>query len=239
MVHVRHLGVCALAVCACVSAATLAAAADDQPLDPAQAAKATAQVTQGPMTIERVHGGFLVAPDFRVTRMDRRTSELAGAYGGWLYDSTFLVGAGAYWLTDGSRNREIAYGGLVVGWFARGDRRVGFGAKALVGGGEATLTSTVTELAFPVGPFDGDGRGPRDPRSIVPLPVQPSLRTMNVRTRDGFFVAEPESTVFVRLTRNFRLTGGVGYRLIGGARGLNDRLRGVSGSVALQIGGGS
>ena len=236
MVHVRHLSVCALAVGACLSAAPLAAGADNQPLDPAQDAKAAAQVAQGPMTIERVHGGFLVAPDFRVTRLDRRTSELAGAYGGWLYDSTFLVGAGAYWLTDGNRNREMAYGGLVVGWLARGDRRVGFGAKALVGGGEATLTSRVTELVFPVGPFDGDGR---DPRSSAPLRVQPSFRTVNVRVRDGFFVAEPEATAFVRLTRNFRLTGGVGYRLIGGARGLNDRLRGVSGSVALQIGGGS
>ena len=36
--------------------------------------------TQGPMTIERVHSGLLVAPDFKVTRFDGRTSELVGAY---------------------------------------------------------------------------------------------------------------------------------------------------------------
>ena len=57
--------------------------------------------------------------------------------------------------------------------------------------------------------------------------------------REGFFVAEPEANLLVNLTRHLRLTAGVGYRLIGGARSADDRLRGVSGGVALQIGGGA
>ena len=56
--------------------------------------------------------------------------------------------------------------------------------------------------------------------------------------RDEFFVAEPEATVIVGLTRHVRVTAGAGYRLIAGARGTRDRLDGATGSVALQIGGG-
>ena len=68
------------------------------------------------------------------------------------------------------------------------------------------------------------------------------MTTFNVRVRDGFFVAEPEINVFVRLARNVRLTGGIGYRLVDARRNFDysdddNRLRGASGSVALQIGG--
>ena len=38
------------------------------------------QNTQGPMIVERVKSAFLVAPDFKVTEVDHKTSELAGAY---------------------------------------------------------------------------------------------------------------------------------------------------------------
>jgi hypothetical protein len=32
------------------------------------------------MVIERMHSGFVVAPDFKVTEVDRETSALAGGY---------------------------------------------------------------------------------------------------------------------------------------------------------------
>jgi hypothetical protein len=236
MTHIRQLGVCALAVCACFSAATIAAAANDQPPDPVQDAKAAAQVAQGPMIIERVHSGFLVAPDFKVTEVDHRTSEVAGAYAGWITDNTLLVGGGGYWLANGSRDREMAYGGLVVGWLTRTDRRFGFGAKALVGGGQATLSSTVGDIFVLSGDRDGPVRQSQLPTGRTPLRPVPNAR---VRFHEGFFIAEPEANLLVNLTRRLRLAGGVGYRLIGGARGTDDRLRGVTGSVALQIGGGS
>jgi hypothetical protein len=187
---------------------------------------------QGPMTVERVKSGFLVAPDFKVTEFDHRVSQLAGAYAGWLSDQTFFLGGGGYWLANRSRDREMAYGGLVLGWFAGTDRRIGFGAKGLIGGGRATLVSSFGDI------FDDDDRDVRRLEvgargtSVPPPPL------INVRVRDDFFVAEPEATVIVGLTRHFRLTVGAGYRLIGGARGTRTRLQGATGSVALQIGGG-
>ena len=87
--------------------------------------------SQGPMVVERVHSGFLVAPDFKVTEVNRVTSELAGAYAGWVVDDTFFIGGGGYWLANPNRNREMAYGGLVAQWLARTNRRVGYSVKPL------------------------------------------------------------------------------------------------------------
>src|SRR5437016_11139883 len=56
--------------------------------------------TQGPMTVERVHNGFAVAPDFKVTRIDGSTGRLAGGYAGWIFDDALMVGGGGYWLTN-------------------------------------------------------------------------------------------------------------------------------------------
>ena len=191
----------------------------------------SAQAGQGPMIVERVKSGFLVAPDFKVTRVDRRVSELAGAYAGWLHDQTFFIGGGGYWLANRSHDREMAYGGLVVGWLAGADRRIGFGAKGLVGGGRATLTGTYADF------FDlHDERG-----EPTRLPVR--IPDTRVRVRQDFLIAEPEANLLVNLSKHLRLTGGVGYRFIGSERGFErsarDRLRGATGSVALQIGGGS
>ena len=58
------------------------------------ASTTASQNTQGPMTVERITSGFLAAPDFKVTRFDHRTSELAGGYAGWLTDQQLFVGGG-------------------------------------------------------------------------------------------------------------------------------------------------
>jgi hypothetical protein len=188
--------------------------------------------SQGPMTVERVKSGFLVAPDFKVTEFNHRVSELAGAYAGWLSDRTFFVGGGGYWLANRSRDREMAYGGLVVGWFAGADRRIGFGAKGLIGGGRARLVRSYGDI------FDYDDRDRQlldvDTRGTTLL-IPPNV---NLRVREEFFLAEPEATLIVGLTRKFRVTAGAGYRLIAGARGTRNALQGATGSVALQIGGG-
>lgn len=182
---------------------------------------AAPQTGSGPMLVEKVRSGFLIAPDFKVTRFDGETSTLAGVYGGWLADQTFLLGAGGYWLTDRSRTHNMMYGGFVVGWLSHADRRVGYEVKGLIGAGEADLGFDVTLL---------------QPLVPVRLPIR---ITPTIRIRDDFFITEPQADVLVHLGKQFRLTGGVGYRLIGGARGLEQRLRGATGSVALQIGGGS
>jgi hypothetical protein len=190
--------------------------------------------SQGPMTVERVHSGFLVAPDFKVTGVDRKTSELAGAYAGWLSDDQFFIGAGGYWLANQTSDRKMAYGGLVVQWLARTNERVGFSAKGLVGGGRATLTSTASQiLALPVRRDTPLGR-------IDPDDLNRGLVTNTLfRVREDFVVAEPEVGVLVRLTRHVRLTGGAGYRFVGAEDRDDNRLRGAVGSIGLQVGGGS
>lgn len=222
--------------------APVAVRAEDSPGDGSRVEQVATPVpnAQGPLIVERVKSGFLVAPDFKVTNVDRKTSELAGGYAGWLTDKTLFIGGGGYWLANRDSGRKMAYGGVVVGWLARADRRVGFGAKALVGGGEATLTTPVTEMFLL-----RDGRDSRIEQTQplrpgqAPAPLAQTFRTVNVRLRDSFFVAEPEANVLFNLSRSFRLTAGIGYRLVGADRNLDDRLRGVTGSVALQIGGGS
>jgi opacity protein-like surface antigen len=183
--------------------------------------------SQGPMIVERVHSGLLVAPDFKVTEVNGVTSELAGAYAGWITDDRFFIGGGGYWLANPNRNREMAYGGLVVQWLARANQRFGYSVKGLVGGGQATVSRSFSEIV-PV-------RDPRDVRDI-----DRSLRTIDVRTRPNFFVAEPEADALIRLTRRLRLTVGAGYRFVALERGGGDnQLRGAVGTLGLQIGGGS
>jgi hypothetical protein len=185
--------------------------------------------SDGPMVIQRIESGFTIAPDFKITEFDDKTSMLAGFYGGWLEDKTFFVGGGGYWLTNGSHDQGLSYGGLVLGWSVHGDRKVGFGAKSLIGGGVATLASQV--MTFVPGPRPEPRTRPLPP--IVPV-------TTTVLFDEGFFIFEPEANVFATLGHHFRLTGGVGYRLIGEAYGYGhdtgDRIRGIIGSVALQIG---
>jgi hypothetical protein len=181
---------------------------------------------QGPMIVERVESGFAIVPEFKITEVDKSRARLAGAYGGWVIDRTVLIGAGGYWLTNRSSAFKMAYGGAVVEWFIGTDKPVGFSARGLFGGGRATLPGTVN--GFP-GPLDRDDDG-------RPIPVDPRLAPYNVAFRDGFFVAEPQANVLVRLTDRLRLNAGVGYRLIGGAYNMNSRLRGATGSVGLQIG---
>jgi hypothetical protein len=214
----RALGV-ALALCLLPIAASAQTGAA---LDPPAAAD---QPSQGPMIVERVHNGFLVTPDFKITEIDHRTSGLAGGYAGIVFDDHFFVGGGAYVLATGRGGREMAYGGLVLQWLGGGDGRFGWSTKTLLGGGYAETPSDVHILIYP----------PRDEA---------------FRFRQTFFVAEPELDALVRITSHVRLAVGAGYRFTGtegGGRGHRDegfnipgsRLNGVVGSIGLQIGGGS
>jgi hypothetical protein len=193
-------------------------------------AAATIDQAAGPMQIERVRSGVLLAPDFKLTEIDGRTSELVGGYGGWVTDKTFFVGGGGYWLANGSRDRRLGYGGVVLQWMARGDRALGYSIKGLVGGGESTLSRPITQpVRFPdLSPVDGRTGASRQLRSI----------TTSIRTRQGFFVAEPELDVLVRITGSLHVTAGAGYRFIAAGRGDESRIRGAVGTVGLQLGGG-
>ena len=185
--------------------------------------------SQGPMIVERLHSGFLAAPDFKVTEFDHTTSELLGAYAGWLTDDTFFIGGGGYWLVNESHDREMAYGGLVLQWLVHANSRVGFGAKGLIGGGEATLSSTLSNVIV-----RGDVHGRIDQNDLMNAPIAYT----HVHFYEGFFIAEPEADLLLRLTRHLRVTVGAGYRFTAGAHD-DSRLHGAVGSIGLQIGGGS
>jgi hypothetical protein len=188
---------------------------------------AGAQQTQGPMTVEREHDGFEIAPDVEVGRLGSTTATMAGVYGGWMIDNTVLIGGGGYFQTNRSNARKMDYGGLVVEWLARTDRPLGFGARALVGGGEATFSDTLS-VPIPTPVVRPDGR-------FDHLDVR--NQTIPFRFRTDFFVAEPQADLLLNFSRLARLRIGVGYRLIGGTRGRDDQLRGATGSVAVLIGG--
>jgi len=196
-----------------------------------------ASTSQGPMIVERVHSGFLVAPDFKITEVDKKTSELAGGYAGWLTDDRIFIGGGGYWLANQSRDREMAYGGLIVQWLARTNERFGFSAKGLVGGGRATLSSSVSDI-LRMSERDRLSLGRMDQNDRDDL-NRSRFTDSRIRFREDFFVAEPEVGLLVRLTKRLRLTGGAGYRFTAGEGRNDNRLHGAVGSVGLQIGGGS
>jgi hypothetical protein len=213
---------------ALVAAASIPAAAHAQASAP--------QITQGPMIVERVHSGFMIAPDVKVTDVDHHTSELVGGYGGWLTDDAIFVGGGGYWLANNTSDRSMGYGGLVVRWLAHTGDRVGYSAGGLVGGGQSRLATTITTPVLPPLPLDLRGAPGRDLNDLIRrIPT----RTTTVQLREGFFLAEPDLDVMLRVARHMRLTVGAGYRFVGADRDDGSRLRGPTASIALQIGGGS
>lgn len=186
-----------------------------------------------PLVVEKIHTGWLFAPDVRATDLDHDTGALAGGYIGRIHDNAWVIGAGGYFLTNRDDDFKLAYGGPVVEWIVRPDRRIGFGVRGLVGGGSATLPVPIADLI--------------DERVLATSHRTPSRRGGDLRifdptgtlaVRDDFFVAEPQLNVMWNLTRGQRIVFGLGYRTVGGAPLLGDALNGVSGSIAFQLGGG-
>lgn len=187
----------------------------------------------GPLVVEKIHNGWLFAPDVRATDLDSETGALAGGYIGRITDNAWVIGAGGYFLTNRDDDFKLAYGGPVVEWIVRAERRIGFGVRALVGAGSATLPVPVTELI--------DERILATPSRRSSSRRGGSLQIFDpattVAVRDDFFVAEPQLNMMWNITRGQRLVFGLGYRAVGSASLLGDALDGVSGSVAYQIGG--
>jgi hypothetical protein len=180
------------------------------------------QQSNGPMIVERVHNGFLVAPDFKFTEIDHRSSGLAGGYAGLVFADNFFIGGAAYGLASDRHGRDLAYGGLLLQWLGGGNETFGFGAKLLLGGGRTEWSG--------VDQFVDRGR-------LVSQPF---------RAGENFYAAEPELDARVRIAPHVRLVVGAGYRFTGYDRRNafvnvpgRPRLDGAVGSVSLQIGGGS
>ena len=200
------------------------------------------------LTVERIHSGFLVAPDLKLTRIDGGSGAVAGLYGGFITDRRLLVGAGAYWLTGGPAGVDMAYGGGLVEWFANPGGRVDFSLRSLFGFGRATLSSTVETPVFHA--FHGHagrlrygerGHGRhRDLRSHKGHPAWSDgfewPNSFTFRYREDFLIADPQLSVHLNVTDWLRIGGGAGYRFVGRAGSDGDRLRGFTASIGLQLG---
>jgi hypothetical protein len=191
--------------------------------------------TQG--TIGPIESGFLIAPDAKWTEVNNRSATLIGGYGGWMTEHTVLIGAGGYWLANDARDFEMAYGGAVVDWLVHGDRAIAFGARGLIGGGNATLGGTLGDL-FGVRTDQAAASLSRGGHHGRPQDTRRLTSSSLVIAREDYFIAEPQAIVSFRAKRWLHVDTGVGYRFIAGAGSLNDRLDGLSGTLSVKFGGG-
>ena len=210
----------------------------------AQNARAQAQPVpaNGPLVFERIPEAWVLAPDFKVTDVDGRTGELAGAYGGKIIDNTLLIGGAGYWLANDARDFKMMYGGVIVGWQSPEFGRIRFGGRGLAGLGSATLGFAVPGRNVGpdplAGPRDvrGDIRfGVTDPRAALQAPRRAPVPARIVG-RDDFAVFEPQANVSARITDAIGVSCGVGYRQTAGADLLRDRVDGPTANVAVQFG---
>jgi hypothetical protein len=193
------------------------AAADDQPPPPG--------TTQGPMTVERTTNGWVIAPDVEIGSLGGSTATHAGAYGGWMFENTLLIGGAAYWQVNRSGPKRMDYGGFIAEWLVGANRPIGFGARALIGGGGAELESSFVPVPVPYG-RDGN-------RFAVPVPSGP----VRFELHDGFVIFEPQANLLVNINQRLRIRAAGGYRFIDANPGVAHQLHGASGSIGLEIGG--
>jgi hypothetical protein len=211
-------------------ASTPAAAQNSAPSSP----------SQGPIVVDEVRDGFAIAPDIRVTDINHQTGVLVGAYGGWVIDNTLLIGGGGYGLTN--TNTGMGYGGFVIGLMQHTDRPIGFGARALFGFGEGTVTAPYTTVLYPPPPVP-------TPFSHSVNPPQGQTVTYLASYHEHFFITDPSADVIIRLGPKVRIDAGIGYRLIAGYNygygygygypSTSSLLQGVTGTFSVQIGGSS
>jgi hypothetical protein len=179
------------------------------------------------LRVETISTRFLAAPDIRFGEINDRSATLAGFYAGWLNDSTLFIGGGGYWLANRDDDFKVAYGGPIVGLVAHGDRKLSFGARTLIGFGSATLSDTFVAVVAEQIRFGRGGPAWRGARGFNP--------SNRIAFEDNFFILEPQANAVWKITNWLGVDAGVGYRVIAGSE-LDDRLRGLSGSVALQFG---
>ena len=182
------------------------------------------------LALEEMQSGFVVSPVVKLADVDGDIGTLAGLYGGWMTDGRLLIGAGAYWLTSGADDVDMAYGGGVVEWFSNPGAWVSASIGSLVGVGSATLDTVVN--------FDGgSGRSGRFSRGRFGSFGRHALpASATVRFREEFFIAEPQASLVLNAADWFRLGLGAGYRLVGGAREFDERLRGFTATFGIQLG---
>ena len=203
--------------------------ADDTPSVAPDATAAPKEPTH--ITMQRIENGFVIAPDNQFTEVDGHYGNLLGVYGGYMLDHTYLIGLGGYWLTNGEHQRDLSYGGFVFEWIHNGDHRFSFSTRALIGGGSATLSNGIVAVPYPPYPTPYHDHRP-------PPPLHNPIYVTSYR-HDGFFAAQPQVNLNYKINGWLHLSAGGGYRVVAGTHNMDSRLDGFTGSLSLQIGGGS
>jgi hypothetical protein len=192
-----------------------------------------AQPTAGktPVVVEQVENGPAFGAEVKFTQVNDRDAVLLGGYAGALFDNTLLIGGAGYWQVNGDYHLKMGYGGLVVEWYALRTPVIALSARGLVGGGVSTIS--MPWRGYPVWPASFGRQGP-------PTETRPPMGSTGgyYLFDQGFFIAEPQLNVTVRIAHSVALIGGVGYRVIGAANGFEDQLQGLTGSAAIRFGSG-
>ena len=209
-----------IAAACCIVLSPLAAAGQD-PQRPAQP-------TNGKSTavVQQIENGPAFGAEFKFTQVAHHDAFLLGGYGGALLDNAVFIGGAGYWqVSDDDHVGGLGYGGLLVEWYALRSPAIALSVRGLLGGGVADFD----EAGYPDVHEPQVGKGSGKP---------PAWRYQDDCVDDqGYFIAEPQVNVTVRLGRQVAIVGGVGYRLIAAANGFEHQIQGLSGSFALQFGG--
>ncbi len=56
--------------------------------------------------MQPVSSGAVFTPEVKFTTVNHTYGTLVGGYGGWLYNDSLLLGAAAYWLTNGENRAD-------------------------------------------------------------------------------------------------------------------------------------
>jgi len=170
--------------------------------------------SSGPLVLQPIESRFVVAPEYKFTDVDGRSGHMAGFTAGVLTDRSLYLGGALYFLTNGSHDFGLTYGGLLTGWTTPVGAHLRVGGRALLGVGTATLGDTITTF---------------DPRRRV------GARTVNLILQDDFLVAEPQAQAHLSIADHVGVDVTGGYRFTGYEQ-LRNGADGATGSVGLQIG---
>jgi hypothetical protein len=200
-------------------AAATAAASPQEPASGGQSSR-PAQAQGGPLLMQPVSSGLVFTPEVKFSPVNHSTGTLVGGYGGWLYDDSLLIGAAAYWLTNGKDGTDMWYGGMLVGWSVPLGDIVRVGGRGLVGWGYGELPYQYTYQDYGWGHHQGSG----------------TATTQWSWASTSFFVFEPQATATFRVTKTVAFDVAGGYRVVGDAGGLDRELRGGFGSIGVRFG---
>jgi len=181
---------------------------------PSAEAQAPSGPSSGPLVLEPIESSFVVAPEYKFTDVNGRTGHMAGVSAGVLTDRALFIGGAIYFLTNGSDDFGLTYGGLLTGWTTAVGSHLRVGGRGLVGFGGATLGESVNA-------FDPRFRG---------------VRTYRYIAHDDFFLAEPQGQAHLSFADHVGVDVTGGYRFAAWDEFIRGGVDGVTGAVALQIG---